>query len=60
MLLHVVAAGHVNFAADYRLYFRELLCRVQELINAVHVAVVGDGKCLLTVLLSFPEQFRNG
>ena len=56
----VAAAGHVHLAAHYRLYRRVFACHLQELLHAVHIAVVGDGQGGLSVGFSGIEQLGDG
>ena len=56
----VVELGNIYLTADYGLYGRMLPGELEELLYAVHVAVVGDRQCRHPQRLGFLEQFVNG
>ena len=41
----VIVTRHIHLASDDRLDVRVLLGHLQKLLDTIHVAMVGDGKC---------------
>ena len=56
----VVVGGDVHLGADDGLYVGKLLRILEELLHAVHIAVVGNGKSHLPVLVRLLEKLRDG
>ena len=56
----VVMARHINLAAQYGLHSRMFVRKLHEFLDAVHIAVVGDGKRRHSELFCPVKEFGYG